>query len=119
MHTLIGYVQALFRYPVKSMAGERLQAASLGWYGIEGDRRLALRRLDDRSGMPWLTASKLPELLRFTPHGREEGARESLLTHVRTPGGEDMLLFGDDLANEIGRRCGSPVQMMHLRHGIF
>ncbi|HME31523.1 MAG TPA: MOSC N-terminal beta barrel domain-containing protein, partial [Terriglobales bacterium] len=61
----IGSVEAIFGYPVKSMAGERLEAAELGWYGIEGDRRLAFRRVDDRSGMPWLTASKLPELVLF------------------------------------------------------
>jgi hypothetical protein len=32
------------------------------WYGVDGDRRLALRRLGERVGMPWLTASRLPEL---------------------------------------------------------
>ncbi len=119
MRKEIGWVEAVFRYPVKSMAGERLETANLGWYGIDGDRRLALRRIEDRSGMPWLTASKFPELLRFTPHGREPAAKGDLPTHVRTPEGEDMPLFGDDLANEIGRRFGSAVQMMHWRHGIF
>ena len=59
----IGRVEAIFRYPVKSMAGERLEVANLGWHGLDGDRRLAFRRIDDRSGMPWLTASKLPDLL--------------------------------------------------------
>jgi uncharacterized protein len=61
----IGLVEAIFRYPVKSMAGERLEDATLGWYGIDGDRRLALRRTDNHSGMPWLTAGKLPELVLF------------------------------------------------------
>ena len=54
----IGHVEAIFRYPVKSMGGERLDAATLGWHGVEGDRRLALRRLDDRGGFPWLTAGR-------------------------------------------------------------
>src|SRR6476620_3828346 len=66
----IGHVEAIFRYPVKSMGGERLEVANLGWYGLEGDRRLAFRRMDDRSGMPWLTASKLPALVRFAPQRR-------------------------------------------------
>jgi len=35
----IGQVEAIFRYPVKSMAGEGLEAANLGWHGLEGDRR--------------------------------------------------------------------------------
>jgi uncharacterized protein len=115
----IGHVEAIFRYPVKSMAGERLEIANLGWHGLDGDRRLAFRRLDDRSGMPWLTATKLPDLLLFAPRRREDGAREDLPTHVRAPDGEEMPVFGEALATEVGRRHGAPVQMMHLRHGIF
>jgi uncharacterized protein YcbX len=115
----IGQVEAIFRYPVKSMAGERLEVAELGWYGLEGDRRLAFRRMDDRSGMPWLIASKLPDLLLFAPHRRDGGAQGDLPTHVRTPDGHEMPVFGEDLANEVGRRHGAPVQMMQLRHGIY
>ena len=83
----IGHIEGIFRYPVKSMAGERLETADLGWHGIEGDRRMALRRKDDRSGFPWLTASKLPELILFAPVRRDESARGELPTHVRTPDG--------------------------------
>jgi uncharacterized protein YcbX len=115
----IGRVEALFRYPIKSMGGEPLEVAELGWHGLEGDRRLAFRRLDDRSGFPWLTASKLAELLLFAPQRREDVARGALTTHVRTPGGDELPVFGEDLATEVGRRHGAPVQMMHLNHGIF
>ena len=115
----LGQIEAIFRYPVKSMRGERLDAATLGWHGLDGDRRLALRRLEDRSGMPWLTASKLPALILFTPVRREDGKGEALPTHVRTPEGEEMPLFGEALAAEVGRRHGAPVQMMQLRQGIF
>jgi uncharacterized protein len=115
----IGHVEAIFRYPVKSMRGERLDVANLGWHGIDGDRRLALRRIDDHSAFPWLIASKLPELLLFAPHRREDGAQGDLPTHVRTPDGEEMTVFGEDLAAEVGRRHGAPVKMMQLKHGIF
>ena len=114
----IGQVEAIFRYPVKSMAGERLESAGLGWHGLDGDRRLAFRRVDNRSGMPWLTASKLPALLLFAPQ-REDVAQEGIPTHVRTPDGEVMSVFGDRLVAEVGRRLGAPVEMMQLRHGIF
>ena len=30
-----------------------------------------------------------------------------------------MPVFGEDLAAEVGRRYGAPVQMMQLKHGIF
>jgi uncharacterized protein YcbX len=119
MRIEIGHVEALFRYPVKSMRGERLEVAELGWHGLEGDRRLAFRRLDDRGGFPWLTAGKLPDLLLFAPQRRGDGARGDLPAHVRTPDGEEMPVFGEDLAAEVGRRHGAPVQMMHLKHGIF
>jgi uncharacterized protein len=115
----VGHVEAIFRYPVKSMAGERLEAANLGWHGLDGDRRLAFRRMDDRSGMPWLTASKLPNLLLFAPCRREDGTQGDLPTHIRTPDGKEMPVFGEDLAAEVGRRYGATVQMMQLRHGIF
>jgi len=112
MRIEIGHVEVIFRYPVKSMRGERLEAAQLGWHGLEGDRRLAFRRIDDRGGFPWLTASKLPDLLLFATQG-------DLPTHVRTPNGEEIPVFGEDLAKEVGRRYGAPVQMMQMRHGIF
>jgi uncharacterized protein YcbX len=119
MLTEIGQVEAIFRYPVKSMGGERLEVAELGWHGLEGDRRLAFRRMEDRSGFPWLTATKLPDLLLFAPQRREHGAPGDLPTHIRTPDGEEMPVFGEDLAAEVGRRYGAPVQMMQLKHGIF
>ena len=118
MPTEIGRVEAIFRYPVKSMRGERLEAARVGFHGLGGDRRLALRLIDDRSGLPWLTASKLPELVTFTPHG-SDGAPGDLPTHVRLPDGAEMPVFGEELAAEIGRRHGAPVQMMQLKQGIF
>jgi uncharacterized protein YcbX len=115
----VGEVKALFRYPVKSMSGERLEVADLGWHGLEGDRRLAFRRTEDRGGFPFLTAGKLPELILFAPQRRGPVAGESLPTHVRTPEGDELEVFGQALATEVGRRHGSPVQMMHLKHGIF
>ncbi len=115
----IGEVESLFRYPVKSMRGELLDVADLGWHGLDGDRRLAFRRSDDRSGFPWLTASKLPEMVLFTPQRLEPAVDGNLPTHVRTPEGEELALFGPELATEVGRRHGSPVEMMHLNRGIF
>jgi len=43
---------------VKSMSGEQLEVAKLGWHGLDGERRPAFRRIDDRNGFPWLTSSK-------------------------------------------------------------
>ncbi len=115
----IGHVEAIFRYPVKSMAGEPLEVANLGWHGLDGDRRLAFRRMDNRSDFPWLFASKLPDLVLFSPQRREDAFQGDLPTHIRTPDGKALPVFGDDLAAEVGRRYKAPVQMMQLKHGIF
>jgi uncharacterized protein YcbX len=115
----IGHIEALFRYPVKSMGGERLDEAALGWHGLEGDRRLAFRKIDDRGGFPWLSASKLPDLVLFAPQRRDDGAAGDLPTHVRAPDGRELPVFGEELAAEVGRRHGAPVQMMQFKHGIF
>ena len=115
----IGRVEAIFRYPVKSMGGERLEEADLGWHGLEGDRRLAFRRMEDLSGFPWLSATNLPDLIRFGPQRSDNGNPGDLPTHVRTPDGHELPVFSDVLAAEVGRRYGAPVQMMQLKHGIF
>jgi uncharacterized protein YcbX len=115
----IGQVEAIFRYPVKSMRGEPLEAANMGWHGLDGDRRLAFRRMEDRGGFPWLTASKLPDLVVFAPHRREGDSQDDLPTRVRTPDGGDLPIFGEELAADVGRRYRAPVQMMHLKQGIF
>jgi uncharacterized protein YcbX len=115
----LGRISAIFRYPVKSMAGESLDVARLGWHGIEGDRRLALRRLADQSSFPWLSASKLPELLLYKPFGLDDNTAEPFPTHVRTPDGKEYELRSDELREEISSRYGSDVELMNLKHGIF
>lgn len=119
MRLEIGHIEAIFRYPVKSMAGEKLETANLGWYGLDGDRRLAFRRVDDRTGIPWLTASRLPELLRFVPQYTTNAVEIPVPTHVRTPAGDELPIFGDELAKTVERRYGARVEMMQLKRGIF
>jgi uncharacterized protein YcbX len=114
-----GRISAIFRYPVKSMAGELLDVARLSWHGIESDRRLAFRRLTDKSGLPWLTASKLPQLLLYKPVGLDSNNAERLPTHVCTPDGKEYELRSDELREEISGRYGSDVELMNLKHGIF
>jgi MOSC domain-containing protein len=114
----LGRISAIFRYPVKSMAGELLDAARLGWHGIEGDRRFAFRRLADKSEFPWLTASKLPELLLYKPF-RPDSNGDELPTHVRTPDGNEYELHSDKLREEVSSRYGSDVELMNLKSGVF
>src|SRR5215468_5750826 len=57
-------------------------------------------------------------MVRFAPQ-RGKGGESDLPTHVRTPEGADITVFSEQLDAEIGRRCGVPVQLTQLKHGIF
>jgi uncharacterized protein len=115
----LGRICEIVRYPVKSMAGIATQSAVLGWHGLAGDRRFAFRRLGDNGGFPWLTASRLPELLLYHPVGLDETTGESLPTHVRTPAESHVELTSVELSAEIAERFGSGVDLMKFKHGIF
>lgn len=52
----------IWRYPVKSMAGESLEEAELATSGVEGDR-LCQVRLEDRLGHRVVTSRSRPQLL--------------------------------------------------------
>src|SRR5438105_1141448 len=57
---IVGRVKEIWRYPVKSMAGERLGSCTLGAAGIPGDRGWAIR---DETAGEIRGAKKLPQLL--------------------------------------------------------
>ena len=115
----LGRICELARYPVKSMAGVATESAFLGWHGLDGDRRFAFRRLGDESGFPWLSASRVPELILYHPFGLDETTNEPLPTHVRTPTGKRLELRSVELQREIAERLGSGVELMKLKHGTF
>ena len=101
------------------MAGVSSDSASLNWYGLQGDRRFAFRRLNDKSDFPWLSASHFPELLLYHPLGHDEKAEEPLPTQVRTPEGMVLPIGSAELQQNVAERFGSPVELMKLKNGIF
>ena len=115
----VGHIHQLARYPVKSMAGVATDSAFLGWHGLQGDRRFAFRRLNDKSDFPWLSASQLPELLLYHPLGLDENAEEPLPTQVRTPEGMIFPIGSAELQQSVAERFGSPVELMKFRNGFF
>ena len=69
-------VLELWRYPVKSLQGERLTAADVGPLGIAGDRQWAL--FDVGTGVG-LTARRVPDLLFAAARLGTDGGVEVLL----------------------------------------
>ena len=115
----LGHITELVRYPIKSMAGATTASAFLGWHGLDGDRRFAFRRPGAEGGFPWLSASRVPELILYHPCGLDESSGEPLPTHVRTPAGTRLEMRSQELRSELAARYGSDLELMQLKHGIF
>ena len=104
-------VVELRRYPVKSMAVEELEAAAVGWHGLEGDRRWAFVRPGlERSDFPWLTMRQRSDLGQFRP--RIAGDERTL---VRTPDGGEFDVTDPALAAALG----DGVRVIGIRRGIY
>jgi uncharacterized protein YcbX len=68
--SIIGKVESLWRYPVKSMRGEELDEAFAGYSGIYGDRLFAFRSSANHKGFPYFTARDQRRLLQYHPRFR-------------------------------------------------
>jgi uncharacterized protein YcbX len=113
---LVGRVAGLWRYPVKSMAAEALEAAEVSWHGFAGDRRWAFVRDGmARSGFPWLTARERPEMLAYRPRFADPARPDRSTTMVRTPSGVELDVVDPALAEELG----PGVRVIRQDRGIF
>ncbi len=65
--TIVGRVESLWRYPVKSMRGEELPAAFVGFSGVYGDRLYAFHSAAAREGFPFLTGREQERMLLYCP----------------------------------------------------
>jgi uncharacterized protein YcbX len=68
--TVVGRVDGLWRYPVKSMGGEELEEAFLGFSGVYGDRIFAFKSSSNPVGFPWVTGRQQKEMLLYRPRFR-------------------------------------------------
>src|SRR4029453_2994482 len=86
--SIVGRVDSLWRYPVKSMRGEELDEMFAGFSGIYGDRYFAFRSSASSAGFPWFTAREQRRLLQYRPHFRypDKAARPINLTEAEKMG---------------------------------
>ncbi len=84
----IGKVESLWRYPIKSMRGQELDEAFVGFSGIYGDRLFAFRSSASPKGFPYLTARGQRKLLRYRPRFRypDKAARPINLAEAESIG---------------------------------
>jgi len=114
--TVVGRIAALWRYPVKSMAGDELDAVEISWHGLAGDRRWAfIRDGQVRSGFPWLTIRERPELAHYRPRFADPDRLSASPVLVRTPGGSELDVADPALAVQLG----PGVRVIKQDRGVF
>lgn len=102
----LGIVADLWRFPVKSFAGERLRRTFIGPFGPIGDRRYAVM---GRDGEP-LSARRQTRLLRYA--ARYEDTDHVEAAHVTTPDGRRCDVDDPDLSSEIGALMDRDVELV-------
>ena len=84
--SIIGTVESLWRYPVKSMRGQELDEMFAGYAGVYGDRLFAFESSASPKGFPFLTGREQREMLRYRPRFRypDKAARPINLTEAES-----------------------------------
>src|SRR6185503_1130096 len=75
--SVLGTVESLWRYPVKSMRGEELDELFAGYAGVYGDRLFAFESSASPKGFPFFTGREQRQMIRYRPRFRnpEKAAR--------------------------------------------
>ena len=136
--SIIGQVNSLWRYPVKSMQGQELDEAFAGFSGIYGDRLFAFRSAASPKGFPYLTGREQQEMLRYRPRFRDAGKAAQppnlaeakaiapgltavhadpadLIVDVETPSGEVLAIDDASLIRMLGEGIGHEHTLTLLR----
>jgi uncharacterized protein YcbX len=75
--SIIGRVDSLWRYPVKSMRGEEMPEMFVGYGGVYGDRLYAFTTSENAPGFPYFTGRDRRQMILYRPTFRfpEKAAR--------------------------------------------
>jgi uncharacterized protein len=69
--SVVGTVESLWRYPVKSMRGEELDEIFAGFAGVYGDRLFAFESSASSKGFPFFTGRDQRQMIRYRPRFRD------------------------------------------------
>ncbi len=109
----IGRVQALWRYPVKSLRGESLVEASITERGVQGDRVMALRELD-RGGI--MSARFWAAMLDLGAHYDENASGVESAILIDFPDGERMRSDEPSLPARLSEFFKRQIRLETVRH---
>jgi MOSC domain-containing protein len=136
--SMIGRVESVWRYPVKSMRGEQLPEIFAGFAGVYGDRLFAFKSSAAPVGFPYLTGREAHEMLLYRPRFRHPeraakppnldeaealwptlnpvvGDPADLALDVETPSGEALAIDDPALLRQLGERAGEGHSLTLLR----
>src|SRR5205823_4711212 len=120
---VIGIVDSLWRYPVKSMRGEELDELFAGYAGVYGDRLFAFESSASSKGFPFFTGRDKREMIRYRARFRdlEKAARPINLVEAEKNGANPISANVADLMIDVETPDGKtvpiddPALIEHLR----
>jgi len=135
---IIGQVESVWRYPVKSMRGEAMVEIFAGFSGVYGDRLYAFKSSAAPVGFPYFTGRERHETLLYRPRFRhperaalppnlaEAEALSPILNHisadpadlaldVETPSGEVLAIDDPVLLRQLAKGNGDGHSLTLLR----
>lgn len=135
---VVGQVESVWRYPVKSMRGEELPEIFVGFSGVYGDRLYAFKSSAAPTGFPFLTGRNARAMLLYRPRFRdpEKAARPAnlveakalspllsplsadpadLAVEIETPSGRVLSVDDAGLLRELGALAGEAHSVSLLR----
>jgi uncharacterized protein len=136
--TVVGRVESVWRYPVKSMRGEELPEIFAGFPGVWGDRLFAFKSSAAPVGFPYLTGREAHAMLLYRPRFRhpQKAAKPANLAEteelspilnpvvadpgelaldVETPSGEVLAIGDPALLHQLAERAGEGHSLTLLR----
>lgn len=119
MNQVVGRVSELFRYPVKSMAGESVSSVAVDWQGIEGDRQFAFYASADKTRFPWLTGRDVPEMVGYRARFQDPDVPRHSRVEVETPDGQWLALDGEPLRSRLANLAAGDVRLMQVGRGAY
>jgi uncharacterized protein len=136
--SVVGQVESVWRYPIKSMRGEQLPEIFAAFAGVYGDRLYAFKSSATPVGFPYLTGREAHEMLLYRPRFRqpEKAAKPANLAEteelspilnpvasdpadlaldVETPSGEVLAIGDPALLRQLAERAGGAHSLTLLR----
>ena len=136
--SVVGRVESVWRYPVKSMRGEQLPEIFAAFAGVWGDRLFAFKSSATPVGFPYLTGREAHQMLLYRPCFRhpEKAARPpnlaeaeelspilnpvasdpaDLALDVETPSGQILAIDDPVLARQLAELAGGTHSLTLLR----